>query len=947
MTDKDLLSIVQPSDGWFAVLGIKGKDNVRQELVETREEVDVVVAKFVAQKRNVYFGVAKFETNKNRLKENVKALKAFWLDIDCGESKAEINPKTGRPDGYIDQTTGLNELKRFCKIIGLPKPLIVNSGRGIHVYWPLTESVTREEWEPVAERLRTLCVIHNFHIDGKVFEVARVLRIPGTYNFKDEPPERVDVIGYAPPIEFETLKNLLGVQERSEVPPKRELTELAKSMMDSTISKFSKIMIRSASGTGCAQLLDCYENRDSLSEPRWFDALSIAKFCVDKDKAIHKLSQGHQDYDPITTEQKIAHIGGPHSCAEFDKSNPGGCEGCPHKGKIKTPIQLGKEIVKATEADNTVTVTSEDTEEEVEVHKIPKYPSPFFRGKSGGIYLAPADEEVEPIRVYEHDLYVLKRMRDPVLGDVVVMKLHLPRDGVKQFVIPNTAVTDKNELRKVLSSFGVVPNMKQFGHLTEFILLSIRELQFKRKAELMRLQFGWADDDSKFIIGDREITRDGIFHSPPSSTTSDIAAQLQPAGTLEKWKEVFNLYGRPGLELHAFAALTAFGSPLLKFLKQNGAIINVIHPKSGTGKTTILHMCNSVYGNPDRLGSMWNDTLNAKIMRLGVMNNLPNTVDEMTNMTPADFSTLAYSMSQGRGKDRVKASTNELRLNLTSWQSISLASSNASFVEKMTAMKNSADGEMMRLIEYKIDYTDTLEKSFAKQMFDHQLKQNYGHAGEIYAEWLVNNLEEAKATCISIQAKLDLELKLTQRERIWSAALAANITGGLIAKKLKLLDWDMKAIYMAATAMILGVREEVAPHADNAVLVVADYINRHMQNILVVNNGVDARSKLPSFPVLEPKSDLLIRYEPDTKKMFISSSSFKSDCVKIQINYKETYNQLVKKGIVLGSETKRLAKGTKIVAPGVRCIVFNCENPDFIGLEGLVPAEVEDVGGQS
>lgn len=95
MTDKDLLSIVQPSDGWFAVLGIKGKDNVRQELVETREEVDVVVAKFVAQKRNVYFGVAKFETNKNRLKENVKALKAFWLDIDCGESKAEINPKTG------------------------------------------------------------------------------------------------------------------------------------------------------------------------------------------------------------------------------------------------------------------------------------------------------------------------------------------------------------------------------------------------------------------------------------------------------------------------------------------------------------------------------------------------------------------------------------------------------------------------------------------------------------------------------------------------------------------------------------------------------------------------------------------------------------------------------------------------------------------------------------
>ena len=175
MTDKDLLSIVQPPDGWFAVLGIKGKDDVEQKLVATREEVNKAAAQFVADERNVYFGVAKFATNQNRKKPNVKGLQAFWLDIDCGESKVEVNPKTGRPEGYIDQTTGLQELQTFCKKIGLPRPLLVNSGRGIHVYWPLTREVTREEWEPVAERLRELCVLHNFHIDGKVFEVARVL----------------------------------------------------------------------------------------------------------------------------------------------------------------------------------------------------------------------------------------------------------------------------------------------------------------------------------------------------------------------------------------------------------------------------------------------------------------------------------------------------------------------------------------------------------------------------------------------------------------------------------------------------------------------------------------------------------------------------------------------------------------------------------------------------
>jgi hypothetical protein len=47
-------------------------------------------------------------------KKMSKLLKHFGLDIDCGESKAEVNPKTGRPDGYIDQATGLQKLKDFC-----------------------------------------------------------------------------------------------------------------------------------------------------------------------------------------------------------------------------------------------------------------------------------------------------------------------------------------------------------------------------------------------------------------------------------------------------------------------------------------------------------------------------------------------------------------------------------------------------------------------------------------------------------------------------------------------------------------------------------------------------------------------------------------------------------------------------------------------------------------
>lgn len=937
--DKDLLSIVQPSDGWIAVLGIKDGDDVIQTLVSSREEVDSLASKYMQQERNVFFGVARFETGENRKKPNVKALRAFWLDIDCGEEKAKINSKTGRPDGYIDQASGLQALKDFCKLIGLPKPMLVDSGRGIHVYWVLDRDVSRAEWEPVAARLRELCVLHNFHIDGKVFEVARVLRIPGTLNFKDNPPSKVSIMSYADPIGFDEFCNLLGVKQIEQVAPKREMSALAKSLMGNSINKFGKIMVRSAKGTGCRQLMEAYESRESLSEPRWFDALSIAKFCVDRDNAIHKLSKDYPGYDYNTTEEKVKHIVGPHSCVEFDKSNPGGCEGCPHQGKIKSPIVLGREILEATEEDNVVPSVEED--EEQESYTIPKYPSPYFRGKNGGIYMSRGDEE-EPILVYEHDLYVTKLMKDPILMLVAVMKLHLPKDGIVEFVIPNAHVTGAEELRKTLSGNGVACNQRSFKLLADYLIASVRELQFKRKSEEMRQQFGWADKKSKFIIGDREITPDGTYHSPPSSMTKNLADNMQPTGSFDKWKEVFDLYGTPGLEASAFAALTAFGSPLLGFLGQNGAVINLINSSSGTGKTTVLHMCNSVYGNPSRLCAMWDDTQNAKFMRLGIMNNLPFTIDEMTNMLPLEFSTLVYGMSQGRGKDRVKSSANELRLNLSSWQSISLCSSNASFYEKMASLKSSPDGELMRLLEYRIDQNTILDPAHAKHMFDHQLMENYGHAGDIYAKWLVENMEEAKNTALGIQKKIDNELKLTQRERFWSAVVAANITGGLIAKTLGLLSWDMKLVYQWATKMLLSLRTQVKPPAADVMAVIGDYINRHMQNVLVVNDGNDRRTNMAFVPIYEPRSELLIRYEPDTKRMFIAAKPFKNDCVKYQVNYKDTLQQLGDKGIFLSTANKRLSKGMKIVSPGVHCLIFDCSGSEFLDMDSIVPTEPAD-----
>jgi hypothetical protein len=932
MDNFDLLAAVQPEQGWYAVVGIKGESR-QQEIVETREEFDEWVQHFQRTKRNVFFGVAKYKDGSSRKKDNVLAAKAFWLDIDCGPGKE-----------YDTQTEAIDALRDFCKSVGLPKPILVNSGRGVHAYWPLTEQVTRDEWEPVAKRLKEVCATQGLLVDNSCVEIARILRVPGTMNFKGDTPVPVSVIHVGKPVAYDTFRKTLGVKEQPALMPRsgRGLSPLAQQLRDNIQSSFTRIMKRGDGG--CAQLNSCYEERETLSEPRWFDALSVAKFCKDRDKAVHRLSADHPDYDPDKTEQKLKHIVGPHTCDVFESNNPGGCTGCPHKGKIKSPISLGKFIEEATEEDNTF--EDEAVNGMVTVYKVPEYPFPYARGKNGGIYRKPDGEEAEPMLVYPYDLYVVKRMRDPNEGGVVLLRSHTPKDGVEEFTIPNSKITEPTEVRKELARRDILLGRKQFDMLVDYIIRSYQELRHKRKAEQMRNQFGWADGDNKFIVGDREISVEGTYHSPPSSVTKVLTDHMVPTGTLEKWQEVFNLYGRRGLEGAAFAAATAFGAPLLKFSGQRGAIINLVNTNSGTGKTTTLHMCNSVWGHPEKLCAKKDDTFNSKVFKIGVLCTLPVTFDEMSNTEPKQLSELAYLITQGTGKDRMKASSNELRMNLTSWQTIALCSSNHSFYEKLEFLKDTPQGEMMRIIEYSLGYSDAIDTETGKQMFDHQLLENYGHAGDIYARYLVSNFEEVKKLYLAVQNTLDTHLKLTQRERFWSATVAANIAGIKIANHIKLIDWDLAAIFKWACDMIRTLRNDTVPPIDVDNEVLGHFLLSHMDNILIVNDGVDRRSKMQQVPLLEPRQEVMVRYEPDTEKVYISVPAFRRYCSQRNIGYRETIKKLKERGVYIESGQKRMTKGMKMNVPPVQAMILDGAHSDFSALAEMTPEPeaVEDAG---
>jgi hypothetical protein len=160
------------------------------------------------------------------------------------------------------------------------------------------------------------------------------------------------------------------------------MDDVTNALAGSFSNSFKLIVQKTAAGRGCAQIQKVIQEQATLSEPMWRAGLSVAKFCVDGEKAIHKISSGHPDYNPDTTEAKAAQIKGPYTCDKFDEFNPNVCKDCKHRGKFKSPIVLGRVVQEATEADNIV----EDVPElHVDVPKqtyvIPKYPEPFFRGK--------------------------------------------------------------------------------------------------------------------------------------------------------------------------------------------------------------------------------------------------------------------------------------------------------------------------------------------------------------------------------------------------------------------------------------------------------------------------------------------------------------------------------------------------------------------------------------
>ena len=930
MNALNFLSSVLPDEGVFCLTKIKNK-KVSQSFYESIQLLTDAVAG-VSDGSDLYFGCASYKDGSSRTKDNVHAVKSFWIDIDAGRGKPYKS--------YIDATAALGQ---FCASTNLPKPTAITSGNGVHAYWTLDEAITRAEWEPVAEQFKLITEAKNLHADpSRTADIASILRIPGTFNFKNpQDPKLVVKLFDAVPISFARFKDVLNETGITFAPPKlrakRELDEVTKSLMQNSQSSFKTVIEKTLEGKGCGQIDYILRNRSTLEEPMWRAGLSIAHCCNDRATAIHIISKGHPGYSFDATEHKADETKGPYTCETFKKLNPSACEGCTHK--ITSPIQLGS-FIAATEPNGdqlefevevpVIDPIHPEAEPTVQVQhvKVPKLPEPYFRGKHGGIYKTAPGPDGEPIErlVYEHDLYVTKRLTDSELGELLVLELHLPMDGKVEFEMPLTALST-DSAKTILSAKGVAAIDKEMKEIMVYISKAVKELQAKYRADKSRQQFGWCDENTKFVVGHNEFHATGKNYNPSSAATKDFIENLAPTGDYLLWQDSYNLYTRPELVHVAFAALTGFGSPLMSYTGQEGALINLVSNGSGSGKTTALKAACSIWGKPESIMTFQHDTVNARIMRMGIFNSLGSYMDEITNISPEDASNLVYTATMGRGKDRMKANENALRTNTTRWNGITLTTSNAWLGDKISQSKAASDGENMRMLEI---FVPENVIAGAEEMFE-RFDSHYGMAGEIYAQWLVCNTTRVSKMVTDMREKIKKDAKATPKERFHVSIIACNIVGGIISRELGIHNIDVEAVYEWAIRFLVANRANIQQQLMDKGSIIGEFLALNFRNILQVDDHLDPDKPLPTLTNLPNK--VAARWAKDTKKLYISKRELKDFCVPKQLSVQEFIRQMSEKGEYLGEAKKRMLAGTGIQASPVAVYIFACKADDLADLK--------------
>jgi len=347
MDTRTFLKTILPEDGYkFVGLSRAGGSGIAHKAYESLELMAEAIASYDKQtnltvyhacasyKEASYEAVVNGETKrKYRGEPNWGKAKAFWADIDCGEKKA------AEGKGYTTKSEAAKAIRRFCIEKGLPDPMIVDSGGGIHCYWPLTKTVGPRTWYEMATMLKAAFKDAGLLVDPtRTADMSSVLRPVGTHNRKPGRDVREVKVKNTPTfaVPEELFKQLKEITQFVELPQNNKFA--AHAGLNEDLTAHLATLVESSAdfelvkaGCNVVSWASDPSNQNNVEEPLWRGLLGLVKFCSDANQIAHQVSACHSKYDSDETQQKLeGWTAGPTSCAYFAQYKPDLCAACTH-----------------------------------------------------------------------------------------------------------------------------------------------------------------------------------------------------------------------------------------------------------------------------------------------------------------------------------------------------------------------------------------------------------------------------------------------------------------------------------------------------------------------------------------------------------------------------------------------------------------------------------------
>jgi hypothetical protein len=815
---------------------------------------------------NTYFALAGFkqgfhpnpkDPTKKQLsvRTNVESLKALWMDFDF----KEFDPP--------DIKSAMPALAGMLKHAALPPPsVIVHTGNGLHVYWPFDQPIELERWQRLAEALKAVAQECKLPIDhGCTADACRVLRPPGTSNWKDPAnPKPVSLLHSSGKVfRYEDLEGVLmpwvGATRSKPLPSAIDQTLLNEftgglTARNETPGRFETIIKH----CGVARMIAETHGKAS-GENLWMSTLQLLKHCEDGAMWVHPVSDGYPAYSVDETERKwqyrLANSAGPTLCSTFESHEPSICGKCPHRGFVKTPIQLGHEDQQPMD------------------------------GLPAGWRIAPDRKGIERlmiditnntkdwVKVLRHVPANLRVTRSIVTGRYDIA-FDVEMDGSKSWSIelPGSALGNSRKLIETLAEFGFVLKEKEAKAFHDLMATWLAKLQASRRVADVTEQLGWLVEKTPtgehiagFSCGPATFYADGRVRNDVKAAREfgAIARHYDPKGGLDAWKKVAEFLATQNKAAFTATLAAAFGTPLLRFTGLSGGILSLVSTASGVGKSSALKCSQAVWGSPTHGVSAVDDTPKSVARKLGFLNNLPAYWDELRGRKAVeDFLTLAFQITQGKERTRLDSSA-QLR-EVATWETMLVVASNESIFEAMARHGGGSDAGVVRTYEIVIEPFKWPDNRAQLSLMFESINSNYGHAGRIYAQYLATHGAEVEQRVQEMFKRLATAGKMEAQERFWFAIMTILIVGAELAGELDLVKIDIRhlARFLLANVHRLRGRSVDAMSLSQPTEILASFMAAYQDRALIVNRfpapKANLKTYLPDLTGGIPRADKIV-----------------------------------------------------------------------------------------